>query len=565
MCDPETGNWIVFNGEIYNFRMVRSRLEQAGRRFNSQTDTEVVLKAYGCWGAECLQHFRGMFAIAIWDSARRQLFLARDRFGEKPLYYSLRDGNLLFGSEVRSLLATGLVQPIISEAGLVQFLGFGSVCDPVTLVDGVRSLPPAHYAVWKDGELQATRYWSLENTFRTGTNTEWAQMPLDCLRERIRDAVEEAVVLRTVSDVPIGVFLSGGIDSGALVSILSGRPGAALNTFSIVFPESDYSEAEFSRNIAHHFGTEHHELRLCRTDALECVTDAIAAMDQPTIDGVNTFMISRRAAEEGLKVALSGLGADELFAGYSTFRTVPLMERIAWLLGILGPRLRKMLSRVCRLLATSNKGVKVARLLSDPSLHPYSLMRGLFIPGQRDRLLLRVNPAAIAEADAPMHDCLWHSLRFDPINRVSSLELQNYMTNTLLRDTDSMSMAHSLEVRVPFVDHVLAELLFSLPGSAKVQGATPKHLLVGSLRKSLPIEVVNRHKRGFTLPFEHWLRTDLRQEVEKVLLSDTSLNEWIDRREVRKVWTGFLTGKLNWSRPWSLYVLGKWASSCGLS
>ena len=334
MHDAETGNWIVYNGEIYNFRDVRDELEKAGTRFVSHSDTEVVLKAYAQWGEACLPKFRGMFAIALWDARRHRLLVARDPMGIKPLYYAQSGQYFVFASEVRSLLGTGLVRRRIDPAGLLNYLTFGSAYDPLTLVEGVRALPPGHTLTWEAGVLHEDRigiFWMNRETAGRSSNGRSSALFAENEKqaaERLQPILEEAVRLQLVSDVPVGVFLSGGIDSSALVSILS-RGGITPSTFSIVFREADFSEAQHSRAIAAKFHTDHHEINVSQTDVLAAIPDALCAMDLPTMDGINTFFVSRETRRAGVKVALSGLGGDEVFAGYSNFRTVPRMERFA--------------------------------------------------------------------------------------------------------------------------------------------------------------------------------------------------------------------------------------------
>jgi asparagine synthase (glutamine-hydrolysing) len=562
MQDRDTGSWIIYNGEIYNFREIRSELESHGITFNSQSDTEVILKAYRKWGAGCLDHFRGMFAFAIWDAHTRGLFLARDRFGEKPLYYFHRDGLFLFSSEVRSLLQTGLVARQLDEVGLTEYLGYGSVSDPDTLVRGVRSLPPAHYLLLKDGKATLRKYWDLNSAERELA----APMPVRHIDgetvAELRTLLEEAILLRTVSDVPVGIFLSGGIDSSSLVALLS-RRHPDLSTFSVVFKELDYSEAQYSRSISTRFGTDHHEIVISSHAVIASLPNIIGAMDQPTVDGVNTYIISRETRRMGYKVALSGLGADEIFAGYETFKTVPRMERFAWSASTVNPRLRHMLASIIRVAISkrSSRAEKLAVLIEgDASIpHPYALARMLFMPRQLRQLSLATDGMDVHTAKAPLADILKWAERFDPVNRNSYLELRHYMPNTLLRDSDFMSMAHGLELRVPFIDHKLVESLFRIPGASKLERGRPKWLLIEAVQGLLPQQVVHRPKRGFTFPFELWLKKEMRQDMEDVLL-DTSANlsAGIDRKFVATVWKDFLAGKATWSRPWSLYVLKRW-------
>jgi asparagine synthase (glutamine-hydrolysing) len=564
MQDRDTGNWIVYNGEIYNFREIRSKLESYGVSFRSHSDTEVILKAYAKWGTGCLDYFRGMFAFAIWDARTCGLFLARDRFGEKPLYYFRRDGLFLFSSEVRSLLQTGLIARQIDEVGLMEYLRYGSVLNPDTLIRGIHSLPPAHYLLLKDGELTVRKYWDLGiQECEIAAPAQVRHVGPETIAE-LRTQLEDAILLRTVSDVPVGVFLSGGIDSSALVALLSSKH-PTLSTFSIVFNESDYSEAEYSRSISTRFGTDHHEIEISSHAVMTSLPQIIGAMDQPTVDGVNTYIISRETRRMGFKVALSGLGADEIFAGYETFTAVPRMERFAWYASIVNPALRHMLAAMIGPLNSKRRprAEKLAALIEgDISIpHPYALARTLFMPCQLRQVSLSGDGRSADSAMAPLADIVKWAARFDPVNRTSYLELRHYMANTLLRDSDIMSMAHGLELRVPFVDHKLAEFLFRIPGASKLKPGQPKWLLIDALQGLLPQQVVRRQKRGFTFPFELWLKKEMRQDMEDVLLDPSAnLLAGIDRKFVATVWKDFLAGKTTWSRPWSLYVLKQWVN-----
>ena len=560
MHDPVTGNWIVHNGEIYNFREVRQELERHGVHFSSQSDTEVVLKAYGYWGENCLDRFRGMFAFAIWDAKRHRLFAARDPMGIKPFYYHDSGCQFVFSSEVRTLLGTGLTPRRIDSTGLVNYLTFGSLCDPVTLIDGIHALPAGHYLIWEKGRLQQVQYWDLAVSEHQDESLREARRQE--LEVQVHKTLDDSVRMQLVSDVPVGIFLSGGIDSSCLVGLLS-RSGVRPSTFSIVFREADYSEAAYSRAVARCFGTDHHEITVSAQDLFASIIPAVRAMDLPTIDGINTYFVSSKARAAGVKVALSGLGGDEIFAGYSSFRTVPRMEQLSSLSHHVPSPIRHPLARVFSALAPpSDQNRKLVALLQDGEsfVHSYFLSRMLFTPEQRNGLLRTADPSVLDHAAGPLKDGLRRAGHLDTINRISYLEARHYMLNTLLRDSDFMSMAHGLEVRVPLIDHRLAQQVMALPGAWKLNAGTPKPLLVQALHGQLPEEIVRRCKRGFTLPFEHWLRKDLRPTLEEALLRINigPLGEAIDASAARRVWDDFLKGKTSWSRPWSLYVLQTW-------
>ena len=567
MHDPKTGNWIVYNGEIYNFRDVRRELEEAGQIFVSHSDTEVLLYAYAHWGEACLRKFRGMFAFAIWDARRHALFLARDPMGIKPLYVAQTDRYFLFASEVRTLLGTGLIPRKVDHAGLVNYLTFGSAYDPLTLIDGVHALPAGHMLTWRGGTARQSRYWDLIDD---AGKAESAPTNDDrSAAQELQPLIEGSVRLQLVSDVPLGVFLSGGIDSSALVSILS-RGGITPSTFSIVFREAEFSEAEYSRLIASKFRTDHHEISVSQQDVLSSIPDALGAMDLPTMDGVNTFFVSREARRAGVKVALSGLGGDEVFAGYSTFRTVPRMERFADFWKLVPSFVRASLASVfSKLTPTNDQNRKLQSLARDNGqiVHPYFLNRMLFMPPQCDRLFhhdAQVEQLASASQQSAVHT----ACSLDPVNRVSYLESRCYMLNTLLRDADFMSMSQGLEVRVPLIDHQLAKTVLGIPGTSKLNH-TPKKLLVEALARSFPDEIVYRRKRGFTLPFDHWLREELRPEMAAVLdakrIGDGPLASLLDGDETARVWNDFLLRKMSWTRPWALYVLQRWCEMNSVS
>ena len=560
MQDPATGNWLVHNGEIYNFREVRTRLEQDGVQFISHSDTEVILKAYARWGEDCVAEFRGMFAFALWDAKQHRLLIARDPMGIKPLYYWNSDRHFLFASELRTLLQTGLIPRNLNHSALLNYLAFGSVYEPDTLIDGVSALPPGHLLTWEGGQVSMRQYWDLGTEKTAAPTSSNGHHPAD--QSQIAALLDESVRMQLVSDVAVGVFLSGGIDSSSLVAILS-RTGARVSTFSIVFREADFSEVEHSRAVAALFKTDHHELPVSREDALAVIPDALRAMDQPTIDGVNTYLVSQGTRAAGVKVALSGLGGDEIFGGYGSFHAVPRMERYGQLWANVPGVARKAMSGAFELLApASDQSRKLAALIRGNGnvVHPYFLSRQLFVPRTRAGLMPSLSPETLQHADSPLKESLRRTRGMDPINRVSYLESRCYMLNTLLRDSDIMSMAHGLELRVPLIDHCLAQQVMAIPGSLKVGGPSPKHLLVDALQGALPDTIVRRPKKGFTLPFQHWMRDTLRPEVESTLkrIGSGPLNGIVSPEAALSVWAGFMRGETSWSRPWALFVLQRW-------
>ena len=544
MNDPETGNWITYNGETYNFKDLRREIGDTS--WSSNTDTEVVLRAYGEWGAGAFSRMRGMFALAIWDHAKQQLVLARDPLGIKPLYYFATEDQFAFASELRALLASGLTPRRLSAAGLDSYLATGSVESPLTIVDGIKQLLPGHYLqVNVNGKIEATDF---EFAVPRDANAPTSRAEAVA---RLRAELEESVRLHLVSDVPLGVFLSGGMDSSALVALMSRLSDRRPKTFSVVFEENSFTEAPFSRAVAEQFNTDHSEIRLSENRLIELLPDAIAAIDQPTMDGINTFVVSSAVKNAGITVALSGLGGDELFAGYPSFR------RAIKLSSPLSKRVLQAASGFGKVAINGSVQRQKFWQLANSECRPadvYRVSRQLFSSQSVTRIT--------GHDEARCHTNGNHHST-DVVNAISKLELNGYMTNTLLRDTDAMSMAHSLEVRVPFVDTKLVDYVLSLPGEWKLRGSksVPKPLLAEALADLLPREFLSRPKMGFTLPFEKWLQRNLRTEVSSVLRDEQRLKPaGLDPQAVEKIWDDFLAKPraVGWSRPWSLYVLAQW-------
>jgi asparagine synthase (glutamine-hydrolysing) len=444
---------------------------------------------------------------------------------------------------------------------VLSYLAFGSVYEPWTIIEGVKAVPPGHLLTLENGSLSGREYW---NALQPSSCSVPEPAQKGGAGAQLSSTLRNAVLSHLVSDVPVGVFLSGGIDSSALVAVMS-HNGVRANTFSLVFTgaeEKEFNEAQYSRAVARRFGTEHHEIPVSRQDMLAVLPDALCAMDQPTIDGINTYLVSAKTRAVGAKVALSGLGADEMFAGYSNFRHVPRMETIAKGLGQLPKLARRPLSAFAALFAArDDRNRKVAELVTgdDSMVHPYFLARMLFGAAERKALFEAVNSQELGQdLDRVLQASIAESRSFDPVNRVSYLESRWYMRNTLLRDADFMSMAHGLELRVPFLDRALVEACFRIPGNRKLQGDSPKSLLLASLGVELPPEIVNRPKRGFTLPWERWLRGEMRATVENTLLKSAWDQTAINPSGVRATWGRFLAGETSWSRPWSLFVLQRW-------
>ena len=540
MHDRERGTAIVFNGMIYNYRELRAQLIEAGEGFVSDCDTEVVLKAYGRWGAGCVRRLRGMFAFAVWDGARQEMFLARDRLGIKPLYYWHGGGVLLVASQVKALLRTGRVPIRLSPAGVASYLAYGAVSEPLTAMDAVFALPAAHTAVVRAGRMSIQRYWSPPEVAHARLSRR------DAARE-LRTRLEDSVRSHLVSDVPSGVFLSGGIDSSVLAA-LAARHTSRLRTVSVVFDHPALSEAPYQELVARHLGSDQVRLTLRPDDILAWRGDIFRAMDQPTFDGINTYAVSRAAAAARLKVALSGLGADELFDGYGYVRRIRALRRAQRL----PAPMARLAGHAASVAMRSGNREKIAAWLSGrPGGSPYELMRRVFLEDEVQRMC---EPHT---AMMPRTDAL--DVSRDLCAQVSALDLTNYTKNVLLRDTDAMSMAHSVEVRVPYLDDPLVEWVLSLPGELKAGG---KALLIEATRDLLPPEILARRKQGFALPLGRWLAGELRDEVAATLRRPPeALAGVLNMDAVADVWQAFLRDGRRWHRPWALYALCCWAES----
>jgi asparagine synthase (glutamine-hydrolysing) len=529
---------VTYNGEIYNHRELRAELVSRGHQFQSQSDTEVIVHGYEQWGIERLiERLRGMFAFGLYDS-RRGLVLVRDRLGIKPLYYFTSAGNLVFASEVRALVASGIVPKERDPEALAGFLLAGSVPSPLTVTKGVRCLPAGHYLTWKDATVAVRKYWDLE--FETANQT------LPSVAD-LRVELEDTVARHLVSDVPIGIFLSGGVDSGALVALAKRARSAELTTLTVVFNERELSEGRSASKVASHFQTKHQEVLVTESDFRRDLPAVFAAMDQPTNDGVNTYFVSKAARQAGLTVSLSGLGGDEVFWGYPHYRV--LADGFRWL-GRCPTRARKILmgsaAAVGRLrgkeswsrLAYLNRGAS--------STEVYLSVRGFFAPRQVERLL-GIGPREIQTAVEK------HFGLAEPrgTNGFNYLECKRYMHDQLLRDTDTFSMANSLEVRVPFLDHAIVEHVAHVRPGLKVANGINKPLLVHAVDDPLLFEAGVRKKLGFSFPMDRWM-TRYAAELEEM----SEGVDGMDRTAVRELWKEFRNGRLHWSRAWALTVLG---------
>jgi asparagine synthase (glutamine-hydrolysing) len=536
MSDPETGSWILLNGEIYNHLDVRGDL--GDRAWRSRSDTETVLRAYASWGPACLGRLKGMFAIAIWDGADRSLWCARDRFGIKPLYYAAGPGGFLFASEVRALLASERVGRRLNRRGLAGYVRFGSVPEPLTLVDGVESLRPGEWIRVREGRItEARTYW------RAGPVDRLLGAPAPDAVDEVRERLGRSVREHLLSDVPVAAFLSGGVDSAVVTALAASDTPRALQTFTVGFAERDLDESAAARAVAARWRTDHREVRLSDDEVASLAPAAAVALDQPSADGVNTYVVSRAVARAGVKVVLSGLGGDELFGGYPSFRLLALAERWSPILGLVPARVRQ---RVRRGGAGERAAAMTARGAS--LVERYESLRALW--SGRELTSMGLDPAIGLGVEDP-----------DPAlpapTRVSLLELGGYLRSTLLRDADSMSMAHSLELRVPFLDHELVQSCLRHGAAASGPWRGYKGLLRRAAGDALPAGIATGGKRGFVLPMERWMRGPLRPFVADGLAS-LDASRALPGVDGRGLLARFESRRLAWARPWAMAVLGHW-------
>jgi asparagine synthase (glutamine-hydrolysing) len=538
---------VVYNGEIYNYPALRRELEGLGHHFLSDSDTEVLLHGYRAWGVAVLDHLRGMFAFALHDAERGETLLARDPLGIKPLYVADDGRRLVFASEVRAIRRVDDGGGLDAE-GLASYLLWGSIAPPRTLHRRIRALPAGSWLrVGPQGVEGPRSFFRLEDELGRSQPMGAAEAS-----ERIREALLDSVRHHLMADVPVGSFLSGGVDSSALVGLLAEIHDAPIRTVNLAFDVADLDESRLAREAARFYGADHQEVSIRIEEIRDRLPDALRALDQPSIDGPNTYFVSEAAAKAGLKVAVSGVGGDELFGGYASFERIPQIVRnrarlrALPVIGALGP----YVPRLEALLPRSRVGAKLMKVLGAGGDYAgaYFVERGLFSKVEV-RALLAPELADAVEAVDP-HTELLRRLDVDSLpedERVGALEIRQFMQVQLLRDVDAVSMAHSLEVRTPLVDRDLLRAAARVPAPLRRAGPAKRHLREAP-RPPLPPALWQRRKQGFTLPFEHWLR---KGEIPTLLPRHAAL----DPAGVQRVARDFERGRIYWTRLWALIVL----------
>ena len=576
---------IVYNGELYNFQSERELLKSKGQQFISSSDTEVVLRMYEHYGDDFLLRMRGMFALAIHDRrqgpGREKLLLARDQLGIKPLLYAHTSGQLVFASELKSIIASGLIEPQIDEVSLRLLLTYGSVCQPRTMLRGVRVLLPAHRMIVENGRERIERYWCLG----ANQNEELRELPYEKQVEEVARALDESVRLQMISDVPLGAFLSGGIDSSLLVALMARQvTGERVKTFSVGFGSegNEIDESDDAERTARFIGTDHSRVVVSGEEVRDRICQIARGLDQPSVDGVNSYFVSL-AARRAVTVAISGTGGDELFAGYPSFIKMKLEAagngHDSWIDSMRGrlvdlvnqPSFDRMIFR--------RGGWRVARLRDESFLNKYGSINTIFdTNGATELIAAHLRQAA--QTGRSRHHDIAHTDELPAagvIERTSALCLRGYTNNQLLRDIDAVSMSHSLEVRVPYLDPVIADLAMSLPDHAKLgslsdfsgygeaaagsyRATGAKRILLDIGKKFLPADFDLTPKRGFGMPFADWLRGPLSDVLEDTLsVESTQHRGLLDPAAVTAVKNEFQNGPGFWYKPWLLMMLELWS------
>ena len=552
---------VVFNGEIYNYRELRAGLEARGHRFRTQGDTETIVHAYEEYGDDCVQHLRGMFAFALWDAKRQRLLLARDRVGEKQLFYTRVGGQLLWGSEIKALLRHPAVERNLRPAAVNHFLTFLYVPEPLTMFRDIHELPAGHVLVAEGGRIEVRRTWRLHYDVDEGLGVQAA-----C--EELRERLDEAVRMRLVSDVPLGAFLSGGIDSGSVVALMARHSSAPVKTFSVGYSTGGeaYDEREPARRLAERYGTEHHELEM-QPDLVHLVASLVRSFDQPSADSsaIPTWYLSEFTRRH-VTVALSGLGGDEMAAGYERHRGVVLADRLRRVPAFL---LRALAQPLADALPDPRSGnqwpqrikrfVRAAQLSSDAA---YFEMLAQLSREAREALL---TPEILEQIDLDEPSEHYHAIVREvadasPLNRALYADLKLYLPGNLLTLTDRMSMAHSLEVRVPFLDHELLEFAARIPAALKLRRMERKHLLKRAVRDLLPEDFFTRRKMGFSPPLTVWFRGELRPFLEDVLSQRRIEDAGVFRyTAVRRILDDHYARRANYDNQiWALVTFMTW-------
>ena len=562
MCNENGTIWIVFNGEIYNFQQLRERLQKKRHLFKSRSDTEVILHAYEEWGVECLDLLRGMFAFAIWDSDLRRLFLARDRLGKKPLVYSQRDGHFAFASEIKALLQVPGVDKNVNGNAIHDYLTYQYVPSPDTIFQGIRKLPPAHYLLYdKNGNSKIERYWKLSfnNNFQTCSD-------IKELEDRVRTELQESVKLRLISDVPLGAFLSGGIDSSLIVGIMAKLSDRPVKTFSIGFEEKDFDELSYARMVAKHFSTDHHEF-IVKPDTIEILPKLVWHYNEPFADcsAIPTYYVAKMT-KNYVKVVLTGDAGDENFAGYPRY----LRSKLLILFLRMPKKMRRdVLPPFLRMIAqfhwrekTFNRLAAYIESISSNQARNYAEQVKIFNREEKGDLYSPEFTKALKGSDSVEYILgKFEEAETDNlIDQLLYLDINTYLPEDLLVKMDIATMANSLEARVPFLDHQFMEFIATIPSRLKLKRTVTKYILKEAFSDFLPEPILTRKKMGFGVPLSRWFRNELKDYMYEILLDQRTLNRGYFKRDgVERLLNDHIAARYDHSsKIWALLFLEMW-------
>lgn len=551
---------IIYNGEIYNYKSLKLELQRAqhGSKnlpyfFKTNSDTEVILAAFLRWGNDCFTKFNGMFSIAIWDTLEQKLIITRDRLGIKPLYYHVKNDILIFASEIRALINSGIIEKKVNHLSLAEYIQYSTVHAPNTILQNVFMLKPGCLIEYQNNKLLLKQYWNI-NDYNTSSN----DLSYQDTCKKVNELLTQAVERQLISDVLFGAFLSGGIDSSAIVGLMSKVTSEKIQTFNVSFNESEFSESNYATQISKKFNTTHHNIKVSAKDFLNELPEALQAIDHPSGDGINSFIVARATKQEGVTVALSGLGSDELFAGYDIFKHYYALEKKSWLNLIPAKNIASKLITLKNKTIKADKTSEILQLSLINGYNAYPINRKLFNSTDFNTISTSTYRSDhFIKASLNQKEIAKNHI----LSSVSLLEIQTYMQNVLLRDTDQMSMAVALEVRVPFLDHTLVEFVLGVKDDYKYP-TTPKKLLIDSLENLLPDNISNRSKMGFVLPWKNWLKEELRDFCEENIIQFAK-RSFVNREAVISIWNRFLNNdpKITWSRIWHLVVLNNWLNT----
>lgn len=547
--------WIVFNGEIYNHAELREQLITKGHQFKTKTDTETIVHLYEEYGNECVKYLRGMFAFAIWDEKSKKLFCARDRFGIKPFFYFTDNDRFVFGSEIKCILSESSSLSSLSLPMLDQYLTFGYSSQDGTIYQNIKKLKPAHtLEIQNGGRIKISRYWDIEyRPDYSKTEDEWCEL--------LDDKLSESVKAHLMSDVPLGAFLSGGVDSSAVVALMSKHSNSRVKTFSIGFKEAEFNELKYAREVANRYQTEHHE-QIVEPESVSLLPDLVNSYDEPFADAsaIPTYFVSK-FAREFVTVALSGDGGDELFAGYNKYQRMMNMRDFNVLPDAVSKHFWGGLNKI---IPNSMKGKGATYYLSKPK-NSFPAFLSIWQQAERKKLFRKEIWENIKESPAELRrvGCFINPESTDFLFNMQKMDMQRYMVDDILTKVDRASMQNSLEVRVPILDHEFAELAASIPSELKLKGNSKKYIFKEAMKGHLPESIISHKKQGFTVPLKSWFKEDLKEYVNDRLVNTKGpLYDYLEPAYVSKIVDGHHNGMRDFNdKIWSLLFLDEWLNS----